>query len=141
MVAIEKCGREICVEVMINDDCVLGEGDEVFAITLQRSPGQPEGVVFGREDAEVTITAIDEGKSYTYICQLGKRPCTQYLHFQYSAITVGLRDDTVSEGDGVVRVCIEIKDGCSATFAFDATASTADDTAGNVCVIFWYCIV
>ena len=70
MVAIKKCGREVCVKVMINDDCVLEE-DEIFDITLQRTPGHPESVTFGRVDAEVTITAIDDGKSYTYICQLG----------------------------------------------------------------------
>ena len=39
----------------------------------------------------------------------------------------------------MVEVCIEIKENCSATFSFNITASTADDTAGNICVLFWTC--
>ena len=128
------------MEVMINDDCVLGEGDEVFDITLQQSAGMHESVSLrSRVHAEVTITAIDDGKSYiSFTWMKTIILCSQYLRFEFSDIPVGLKNTTFSEADGVVEVCIEIKENCSATFSFNITASTADDTAGNVCVIFRY---
>ena len=51
---IKECNRGACVDVTIIDDCVL-ENDEIFSISLARTPRLPASIEYVNVSTEVTI--------------------------------------------------------------------------------------
>ena len=129
ILSFAACETRRCVNVAIVDD-LLGEPDELFHYTLERTPGLDPRISLSPVDGWVQIIENDDGKYTVLYVGFNQSTCS----FPTDLIIVGYEFTvyTTSEGQGMVELSVIIFNPSSggAPRPFTLSVNTEDGTAG-----------
>ena len=119
------CQIQSCVNITINDDCVVEESGEVFSVHLRRTLGLDRRIRLSSESAVVNIT--DNGRS-SELCYKN----LSLLPVLLLVLSVGLEQTsyTVLETNESVEVCAVIANDCTGAFSVRIRFRTLGGSAG-----------